>query len=619
MCGICGILNYNKPPDQLSVQKMTDAMAHRGPDNAGIFIDCPVVLGHRRLSIIDLSAEANQPMTDASGRYVIVYNGEIYNFKAIRAQLPEYPFKTNSDSEVILAAYATYKEKCLALLDGMFAFAIWDRQEKSLFIARDRFGKKPLYYFLSPDTFIFASEIRTLLTHPAVPRKISRSGIVDFLRYQTVHAPDTLLEEVKMLMPGHYLTIRDKQMVLKEYWNPTSKKTASSDYSDYETVKKEVRRLLYSAVEKRLVSDVPFGAFLSGGIDSSIITGIMSKVSNTKVKTFSVTFNEEAFSEAKYARQIAALFNTEHHEIRLTPEDFLADLPSALKAMDHPTGDGPNTYIVSKVTKQNGITMALSGLGGDELFAGYRVFKRFTKLESYKFLLKAPLFIKKTAAYALQKYKPGVASEKLKDILLSPDADLKSLYPVNRRVLSDAQLRAVLAQPELPLNSNTKILRELDLEGLPLLSQISVAEISTYMENVLLRDTDQMSMASSLEVRAPFLDHPLAEYVLRVPDRYKYPTSPKKLLVDAVGFLPPEIVNRPKMGFLLPWQQWIKQDLFAFCDEHIRFLADNPMFNKQGVLDLWSRFIKGDPTVNWATVWLFVILEHYIRENDLIL
>lgn len=618
MCGISGILSLNNQKISNEViKKMNLAMAHRGPDNDSFFEDDNILLGHRRLSIIDLSVEANQPMTDNSGRYVIVYNGEIYNFKSLKNTLQNYNFKTNSDSEVLLAAFIEYKEKCVEYLDGMFAFAIWDKIEKSLFIARDRFGKKPLYYFLDNEKFIFASEIRSILSSGFVKRKISLKGLTDFLRYQTVHAPETIVENVKMLMPGHFMTIKSGKTEIKKYWSVDSVIMDKNIFDSYDTVKKNVNQLLYSSVEKRLISDVPFGAFLSGGIDSSIVVGMMSKISTQKVKTFSVTFAEEEFSEAKYARIISEKFNTEHTEIKLSPTDFLNLLPEALKAMDHPCGDGANTYVVSKVTKESGVTMALSGLGGDEIFAGYDVFKRLSKLNKYKILSKSPEFTKKLFSKTLKKIKPGIGSEKIAEVLKSRKWELENTYPVNRQLFLDDELYKILKIQNITENSNIEIIKNLNTEDFPLLSQVSFAEISTYMQNVLLRDADQMSMASSLEVRVPFLDYKLAEYVFNIPDKFKYPSTPKKLLVDSVGFLPDEVVNRPKMGFSFPWEQWIKNELFEFCKLKIEDLSKQDIFIKTEIINYWKRFLSGDKTVNWAKIWNLVTLQNYISTNNL--
>jgi asparagine synthase (glutamine-hydrolysing) len=501
-------------------------------------------------------------------------------------------------------------------LDGMFAFAVWDKYEKTLFIARDRFGKKPLYYYMDSDNFIFASEIRAVLESGFVKRKIYRPGITDFLRYQTVHAPQTIVEGIMMLMPGHFLTIRENQLQIKEYWNFDSVKTGKSEFTDYTTIKKNINRLLYSAVEKRLVSDVPFGAFLSGGIDSSIIVGLMSKISNQKVRTFTVAFNEKKFNEAQYARMISEKFQTEHIEIRLTGGELLSELPQAMNAMDRPSGDGANSYMVSKATKQTGISMVLSGLGGDEIFAGYDVFKRLSLLKKYQFLSQIPPFAKTVFANTLKKLIHGIGSQKIAEII-HKNWNLTDLYPVTRQLFLDFELKRILQNQILYENTNTRILKQNNFEEFPFLSQISFAEIGTYMQNVLLRDTDQMSMANSLEVRTPFLDYQLAQYVFNVPDKFKYPYSPKKLLVDSVGFLPPEIVNRPKMGFSFPWNHWMRNELYEFCNKQVQDLSQQPIFDKNEISDYWKRFLKHDKSVNWAKIWAFVTLQYYISANRL--
>ncbi|HET6226722.1 MAG TPA: asparagine synthase (glutamine-hydrolyzing), partial [Bacteroidia bacterium] len=433
MCGINGI--YGLADVQLAKQKiaaMNTRMKHRGPDDEGVFVNGKIALGHRRLSIIDLSAAGHQPMSSADGRYHIIYNGELYNYKELKFELQRistnskeqaYFFQTNTDTEVIIAAYARWGVDCLKRFNGMYAFAIWDEQQQELIIARDRMGIKPLYYCYTNGVLGFSSEIRSLLQSELIPRKLDYFGFVDYLRYQTVHAPNTIIKGVKMLMPGHFIQLKNDKLTSHCYWEITKSISDQSQGKSYKEVCKDVNILLTKAVERRLVADVPFGAFLSGGIDSSIIVGLMSKVSPEKVKTFSVTFDEGEFSESIYAQQIAKKFNTEHHEIRLQPTDFIDQLPRALKAMDHPSGDGPNTYIVSKATKEAGITMALSGLGGDELFAGYDVFKRVMELNNKKWLNNVPGILRKTGAVVLSKTKTGVANEKITKLLKQPRID----------------------------------------------------------------------------------------------------------------------------------------------------------------------------------------------------
>lgn len=636
MCGINGILGLKDSAfAKGKVQAMNIAMKHRGPDDEGLFVNEEIVLGHRRLSIIDLSAAGHQPMSSYDGRFQIVYNGELYNFKELKFELTRvisgsnqqaYFFQTNTDTEVIIAAYARWGEECVNHFNGMYAFAIWDNLKKELFIARDRLGIKPLYYFYTNNILAFSSEIRSLLASELIPRKLDENSLVDYLRYQTVHAPHTIVKGVKMLMPGHYMKSNNDKITIHSYWDLKKNISHASDGRSYLEVCKDVNELLTKAVERRLIADVPFGAFLSGGIDSSAIVGLMSKVSAEKVKTFSVTFDESEFSESKYAQLIAKKFNTDHHEIKLSPEDFLTELPNALKAMDHPGGDGPNTYIVSKATKEAGITMALSGLGGDELFAGYDVFKRSLELNKKVWLNAVPQFMRGLGGSVLTKAKPGVASEKIAEFLKQDSINFKSFYPLSRQVLMDKDIATILKKKELTANRVSEIIAintDVTLSGVEgrqssIISQTSIAEISTYMQNVLLGDADQMSMAHALEVRVPFIDYTLVEYVLGVPDKYKSTKSPKKLLVDSLGdLLPPEIVNRPKMGFTFPWKDWMKNEMKIFCEQKLISLSKRKLFNEHGVIKLWKDFLSDNPKVTWSRVWYLVVLENWIQENNI--
>jgi asparagine synthase (glutamine-hydrolysing) len=359
---------------------------------------------------------------------------------------------------------------------------------------------------------------------------------------------------------------------------------------------------------------VPFGAFLSGGIDSSAVVGLMSRISNERIDTFNVSFDESEFSEARYARLISGKFNTRHHEIRLKPADFLSQLPEALHALDHPSGDGPNTYVVSKATKREGITMALSGIGGDELFAGYEVFKRMTKLQKQGWMNVLPVWLRRATALALRA-KKTVRAQKAADLLSEKDLSFVNAYKYSRAVFSSGMFSTLKSGAD-PFAHLKTIIEEVPQDEGYLLSAVSLAEMNTYLQNVLLRDTDQMSMAVALEVREPFLDHQLVEFVLGVPDRYKFPSTPKKLLTDSLGdLLPPEIMNRPKMGFTLPWKEWLKNDLRDFCGTHIAGFAERGICDRNAILNLWNRFLSGDPLVTWSRVWHIVVLNHWIDLN----
>ncbi|UTW62704.1 asparagine synthase (glutamine-hydrolyzing) [bacterium SCSIO 12741] len=620
MCGISGIYGLDGADFSAQLKRMTDVQAHRGPDASGMYTDDAVALGHNRLSIIDLDERANQPMISDDGNWVIVFNGEVYNYAEIKKLLPDYPFKTDSDTEVVLAAWKTWGEHCVHQFNGMFAFAIWNKANQELFLVRDRLGIKPLYVHVG-DQVVFGSEVRTLLASGLVPRKLSRSYLAEYLKYQTVHAPRTLVEGVTLVPPGHYLKLAEGEMEEKQYWSLSER--AERFTGDKAKAEQTIREKFVQSVERRLISDVPLGAFLSGGIDSSLITGVVSGELGKKISTFSVTFNEEEFSEAPFARQVAKKFGTDHHEIKLTPEDFLQEIPAALSAMDHPSGDGPNSYVVSKVTREKGITVALSGLGGDELFAGYPFFTRYLQLQDKKWMLSFPRGFRSIAGQALRKLKPGVSSDKIAELLNQGYLDLAHAYPVNRRVMADKDIRSLLGSSTVPADPLA-----LEIDGffafgqagsrLPDLSKVSVTEISTYMQNVLLRDTDQMAMASALEVRVPFLDHQLVEWVLGVPDSIKYPHSPKKLLIDSfAGLLPDEIVNRPKMGFVLPWQNWLKKELLPVAEESLGYLKEVNALNGAALDQLLQRFLNDDPSITWSRIWPLVSLGFWLKNNEL--
>jgi asparagine synthase (glutamine-hydrolysing) len=625
MCGINGIITNHLDTDEKIkiIRKMNETLSHRGPDNEGLWHNDKICLGHRRLSIIDLSPESNQPFLSSDNRYVIVYNGELYNYKELKLELQRttqgstqqpYFFKTNSDTEVILAAFMRWGRDCLQYFNGMFAFAICDIQEDSVFVARDRVGIKPLYYHYSETGFIFSSEIRPILQSNFKPFKLNHEVVAEYAMYQTVFAPNTIIKGIYQLMPGHYMMLENNKLFTSQYYSLNAS-NKQQPITSYKKVCEKVNELLSLSVQRRLVSDVPFGAFLSGGIDSSAIVGLMSKVSTEKIQTFNISFDESEFSESKYAKIIAKKFNTQHHEIKLNPESFLKELPNALNAMDHPSGDGPNTYIVSKATKSAGISMALSGIGGDELFAGYDVFKRMMELQKKSWINHLPLLLRKTGGKLIQLKKQSIGGNKIEELLSQPNINFNSTYPLNRSLYTQKELLNLIKNRN-PFINIQNILKEVPQRKEHLLSAVSIAEINTYLQNTLLRDTDQMSMAVALEVREPFLDYKLIEYVLELKDEYKLPHSPKKLLVDSLGdLLPGEIVNRPKMGFTLPWQHWLKNDLKLFCEENMIEFANFDFCNKETVINYWKRFNANDPFINWSRIWHLIVLNNWIKTN----
>lgn len=616
MCGIAGILYFNQPaPDNAVVKRMTDAMAHRGPDAHNDFVQDRVALGHRRLSIIDLSDAANQPFADHSGRYHIVFNGEIYNFQEIKNRLTDYPFTTNGDTEVLLAAYIKWGVESLSYLKGMFAFAIWDSVTQELFIARDRMGVKPVYYYINDDYFLFASEVRGVLASGMVPKKINTAAVREFLSYQSIGFPLSIIENIVQLDAGSCITIRGSKAVTKKYWDITVA-AAEGDYHDRKQVLQHIRDLLRNSVERRLVSDVPIGAFLSGGIDSSAVVGLMAEVSKSRPNTFTIGFSEKEFDESDYAAQIARKFNTHHNQVLLKPSVFLDELTNGLDAMDTPSGDGINTYVVSKAIRQSGLTVALSGVGGDELFAGYPFFRQYLQLRKFNKVWGAMGWARQLAAAGLS-LKGSNKAGRMQQLLKAPHCSISSFYPEFRRIFTPALLSKLtrLGSGTTALENNLLGLNG-SFEKFPALSQVSIAEYLGYTQHTLLKDTDQMSMAVSLEVREPFFDHDLVTYVLGIPDQLKFPHTPKSLLVDSLqGLLPPEIVHRRKQGFLFPWAVWMKGELHDFCDQRLRRMAERDFIEGKALMDYWARFRKGDPEVRWMELWLFVVLEYWMEKN----
>ncbi|MGZ3943372.1 MAG: asparagine synthase (glutamine-hydrolyzing) [Mucilaginibacter sp.] len=617
MCGISGVVApLNLEILDNAIVKMTNTMQHRGPDAGGYYVKPGVALGHRRLSIIDLSAKANQPFIDPTGRYVIVFNGEIYNFPEIKAQLPDYNFISTSDTEVILASYIRWGVKCLGQLNGMFAFGIWDNLEKTLFVCRDRLGVKPLYYYHQHDFFAFASEIRALLSAGLIKKEISDASLEDYLLNQAITAPYTLFKNVYQLMPGQYGVFQNGEFSVHDFWRIETK-IDFPGIDDSEQVKKQIRRLLTESVERRMISDVEIGAFLSGGIDSSIIVALMAQATSNPVNTFSIVFDEKEFDESRFSNIIAKKYNTKHYPITLKPKDFLDELPAALAAMDTPSGDGINSFVVSKVTRQAGFTVALSGIGGDELFAGYPHFMLFHKLKTNRLLRSSPYFLRKLTSEVSNLLWRGIKGNRFAAMVGSENFNIEHQYPLLKQVFSPKAAGKILTKSGY-FNPLKKIMldKSEDIERLPVLSQYSIAEFLGYTQNVLLKDMDQMSMANSLEVREPFFDYKLVEYVLQVPDNIKYPVYSKSLLVESfTDFVPPEIIHRPKMGFVFPWDKWLRHELKSFAESHLALLGQRKQFSAPEIDKLWNMFQKNIGGVKWIHIWQLVVLSVYLAEN----
>jgi asparagine synthase (glutamine-hydrolysing) len=618
MCGIGGILDFKGGTVEKGlINRLTNAMNHRGPDAAGYFEAEGIALGHRRLSVIDLSEAANQPFTDRENRRVIIFNGEIYNYVEVKASLQPYPFRTNSDTEVILAAYDRWGQDCLAALRGMFTIVIWDQQERELFIARDPLGVKPLYYFKDGEQFIFASEIRAILATGKVKRKMDQTAISEYFRYQSIGFPFAPVQGIEQVEAGTWMKIKKGKIQKQKYWDPAADHYHFAMLSKKE-VQQKVRELLLQSVKRRLVSDVPVAAFLSGGIDSSAVVGLMVEAGDPSPNTFNVSFDESGFDESKYADIIAKKFNARHTSIRLKPEVMLEELNNALDAMDVPSGDGINTYVLSKAIHSKGIRVALSGVGGDELFAGYPLFEHYIHLQQKRWLWKSPAVVRNRLSSLLGK---GAKKDRMRQLLATPSPAIEYSYPIFRQLLSPAALSDLTILDGSGQNtlSQQLILKKEELGKLPYFSQVTAAEYLGYTQQTLLKDTDQMSMANSLEIREPFFDQDLVEFMMAVPDHFKVPVYPKSLLVESLKpLLPDEIVQRKKQGFVFPWNEWMKKDLRSFCELRLNHVAGRDFIQGHQLKNTWNRFLTGDPDVRWQEIWLFVVLDYWMERNGIV-
>ncbi|HLX67864.1 MAG TPA: asparagine synthase (glutamine-hydrolyzing), partial [Puia sp.] len=548
--------------------------------------------------------------------YVLVYNGEMYNYEAVKGMMSDYPFRTSGDTEVLLAAYIRWGTDCLQHFRGMYAFVIWDKKERTAFLCRDKMGVKPLYYAVTGDRLLFSSEVRSILSTGLVPKQVDEKALVDYFSDQSIPYPYTVVKGIRQLEAGSWMLIRDGKIEQQRYWDVTNN-PVDFDFGDKERVHHRIHELMLQSIRRRLVSDVPVGAFLSGGIDSSAVVGLMAEASSNPANTFNIAFEEKAYDESEYADIVAKKFKTNHTRLLLKPTVFLDELENALDAMDSPSGDGINTYVVSKAISRKGMRVALSGAGGDELFAGYPFFGQYLSLQRRDWIWRFPSALRGLAATFLTGGRQEGKSGRIGQILREPSPSIVDVYPVFRQILSPTVIGRLTR-----LNSGENSIgeelgrRQREIKNLPLLSQVSVAEYLGYTQHTLLKDTDQMSMAVSLEVREPFFDQDLVEFVLAVPDALKNPTYPKSLLVESLKpILPDEVVFRKKQGFLFPWEVWLRTELREFCQRHIRNMADRPFINGGRLVSYWYRYLAGDKKVRWSEIWLFVVLEYWLEKN----
>jgi asparagine synthase (glutamine-hydrolysing) len=549
-------------------------------------------------------------MFDPQTGNCITYNGETYNFKSLSETI-RVNSRSKSDTEVVLHAYREHGFDTFAQLRGMFALAIWDAQKQELVLARDPFGVKPLYYYASEQLLIFASELRALLATGLIPRKLSRSGLDSYLANGSVTSPETIVEDVRQLMPGHYMQVHTTHSGVLE-------KTIAKFGGDRKAAappegRKEAVALLRAALEDsvraHLVSDVPLGVFLSGGMDSSALVALMSRAGDGRPKTFSVVFDEETFTEAPFARALAERFKTDHTEIRLSEQSMIQILPDAIAALDQPTMDGINTFVVSSAVKNAGITVALSGLGGDELFAGYPSFRRALEFGAIPALSKRILRV----ASGIGKVALNGSTQRHKFWqLANSDCAPADVYRISRQLFPAETVTRMTGRAAEPYRNGHEHSHDI-------VNTISSLELKGYMTNTLLRDTDAMSMAHSLEVRVPFVDTKVVDYVLSLPGEWKlseHSRTPKPLLADAlVDLLPPEFLARPKMGFTLPFEKWLQQNLRVEVSSVLEDPSRVPGLNTAAVRRVWSNFLEKPRAVGWSRPWSLYVLAKWCELN----
>lgn len=571
MCGIAGIVSQNGALLDGRLKPMIDAQAHRGPDAWGVWSDDACALGHRRLAIIDLSEAGRQPMSNASGDILITFNGEIYNFQQLRRELESlgHRFRTRTDTEAIIYAYEQWGVDCLSKLRGMFAFGVWDQRRRRLFLARDRVGKKPLFYAQFGNRFLFASELQGILADKDVPREVVPQAIDSYLAYGYVPAPHTAFKGIFKLPPAHYLTLDLKdsgfEKRVERYW--------SLDYQPKLRISEEeacetLREKMTEAVRLRMISDVPLGAFLSGGIDSSIVVGLMAKLSETRVKTFSIGFNEAAYNETDHARRIAERWDTDHHEFIVEP-DALSILPKLVRHYGEPYADSSAipTFYVSQMTRRR-VTVALNGDGGDESFAGYERYLANDIAERMRAVPGVAMAARALGHIIPDSINPKSRVRKARRFLSVASRPMAERYPRWVTFFQD-DTRRQFYRPEFAdhLNGQSDGWLKSLLAGLgsalePVDAAMAV-DVASYLPYDLLVKVDITTMANSLEARSPFLDHEVMEFAARLPVGIKFRDRRLKHLLKRAfaDLLPPENVNRRKMGFGVPVGQWFRGPL----------------------------------------------------------
>lgn len=627
MCGITGIFAFNLVGkfNLVNIASATKALYKRGPDHQDIYHDNFVGLGHRRLSIIDTSAVAHQPMWDETNRYCIAFNGEIFNFLELKNELQNRgitSFFSHSDTEVLLKLYILEREKCLDKLNGFFAFCIYDKQEQTFFLARDRYGVKPLLYLFDEDKFIFASEMKSILSY-GIEKDLDYTSLHTYLQLNYIPAPRTIFKNVKKLLPGHFVEVRNRKLEVRSYYSiPFSSDNERRTTSNYSEAKEKFKKLLEASVQRRLISDVPLGAFLSGGIDSSIVTGLAAK-HKPDIHTFSIGFKDEKFfDETEYAMLVANHFKTEHTVFSLTNKDLYEHVHSILDYIDEPFADSSaiNVYILSKETRKHA-TVALSGDGADELLAGYNKHAAFHRaihagakesvvgsmLPLWKMLPKSRSGFYSNKVRQLQRFAEGMNLSSKERYWrwagFATEVNAFKLFSENSKTNFDRQefgsYKAELLKT-IPTKEN--------------INDLLLTDFNLVLPNDMLTKVDLMSMANSLEVRTPFLDFELVNFTFSLPDEFKINAEMRKRIAqDAFKeMLPEKLYNRPKKGFEVPLLKWLRNDMKSLIKDDLlseNFVREQNIFEYKEIKKLKRKLFSFNPGDIHARIWALVVFQ----------
>jgi asparagine synthase (glutamine-hydrolysing) len=617
MCGIAGYYSTDSSLNQAHLKVMTDAIEHRGPDSDGFYHDSMVGLGHRRLSIIDLRQIANQPMFSHDNRYVIIYNGEVYNFRELSAQVrvnnDGFFYKTNSDTEVILEAFCKWGVDFVQRLNGMFAFAIYDTVDHHLFLYRDRIGIKPLFYFWDGTNLLFASEMKALLKIEQVRQKLSidMEAVNTFLHLGYIPADHTIYNEIKKFPAGSKLHVGPGIFSMESYWKVEDKVEFDS-FNNFGEARKKLRYLIETSVQYRMISDVPFGTFLSGGIDSSLVTAVAQSLSSKPVKTFSIGFKEAKFNEAEHAAAVAKQIGTEHHEFMVSTKEAQDLLESIFTSYDEPYTDSSAipTMLVSKMARKH-VTMTLSGDGGDELFLGYGAYKWAERFESGWFR-----YYRKPMRYAFSKMKARY--QRVSRLIDIDDIQIRKshIFSQEQGFFSRAEIKKLMKSDNLRSieldESYDKLRRPLET-----MEAQAFFDLKYYLPDDLLVKVDRASMKYSLETRVPLLDYRIIEFALNLPESFKFQKNTSKYILKSIlyDYVPKQFFDRPKWGFSIPLNQWLKTDMYYLVEEYLspKSVNDAGLMNYTYVKELIDRWM-GKEEYLYNRIWTLIILHKWMRE-----